>query len=228
MLKKKNRKIHENQIIYNYLLTLNFMKDYGDEEEANMEMIAAMATRLQYQMFKKNHILFRYGDMRNNFYIIIKGSVSIIFPHNYKIRMSLTEYVKYLINLKIYKEKELYMNCLKENAQVFNLADKDIDTIMDKIFNRLKENEQKNNHIFSLKGYRIDMNQFSNFSINNLLDNEALISVEEYCSRVKPEWDDRIQVDKSIVSVYEMKQVVILQEGEKFGDYSKALQIQKR
>ena len=208
------------------------MKHFKDEEESNLEVVAGMCTKLKYEFLKGNTILFRYGDLTNKYYIILKGKISIVFPHEIRVRMTVMEYFRYLINLKIYGEMEIYNNSLSSNQIVISIYDKDIDLVVQKAMQLKKEYENykniKSSNILYVRRLRIDLAQLLSIDFDHIQDDSVSINEIDYCERIRPIYDEKNSPDKLSVTVYEMKQILTLEDGEKFGDYSKVSVDQKR
>lgn len=82
------------------------------------ELINKVAKNLTYEQSHKDHIICRYGDKADKFYIILKGCVSILIPKEESLHLTITEYFYYLCLLSYYEEYELIRNLYQINTEI--------------------------------------------------------------------------------------------------------------
>ena len=149
------------------------------------------------EKFQKDTIIMHKGDIGDKFYIIFRGSVSIIIVQERYINLTEEEYSNYLKKLHINKEYSLirlvftYPNLIK--------ADQDI---LKDIHNDLQDLS--------------DISSKQNLFINNN-DNEK-ISAKEYVERIEPEIDENSSYERTKVKIATYKIVANLKEGDTFGE----------
>ncbi len=124
IMEKTNRNVNEIHAVANYLKALDelikFFKTVSDNFE---ELLVTISCMLRSEYHQRNKLIFRTGDKSGKFYIILKGSVSILKANAIKCEMTDEEFVYYIITLRRYNETELLLNCIKENRFVFNFDD---------------------------------------------------------------------------------------------------------
>ena len=104
---------------------LNTQKKQKDLEK----LIYEMSFRIKHKYVPSNTILFRLGDIPDNFYIIIQGEVEILKPQKYLEKMNGFEYFKILI--KYQNEEEFYLlnEIIELNYHLFGIYKHDIPII---------------------------------------------------------------------------------------------------
>ena len=172
---KKNSK--EIIFIQHYLTTFSNLVEAIYEKKLMTEpnhLLWQIAKFLKYETYEKNDLIFRYGDEGDKFYMIFTGNVAVIIPKERKIKMTVSEYIKYLKKLMTYKE--------------FGLIDKIIDKNFDIFFNEeiseIKHNLFDISNIQKLKLKKSESRRFSN--TKNIFPVEK-IKIEDYINRIKPE-----------------------------------------
>lgn len=85
--------------ILKYFKEIKLFKELNLKDDVMYEILAVM----QYERYKKNHMVFNYEDVGDKFYIILKGHVSVLLP--YKLNNE-GNAVRVDINEKKKKEKE--------------------------------------------------------------------------------------------------------------------------
>ena len=127
-----------------------------------------MANYLRHEKSEVNQILYKTGQNPDKFYIILKGSVSILRTKEIKTSLSEEEYKEYL--KRLYDSNELFMfeYLLKKNKHVFGeYMHKDIDLY--------KRNKTSNANISNLN-YPNKINKekyLSQINITNNINNET-------------------------------------------------------
>ena len=90
------------------------------------ELMNRICLQLKCEQYNTNEIVCRQGDKGDKFFIILKGTVSVIITHEEIVKMNKVDYLKYLIMLCFYKEKALLTKTLKINNVIYNIDEKDI------------------------------------------------------------------------------------------------------
>ena len=90
----------------------------GIEEKIN-SIIKACAETLTFQTVPKGNLLFRYKDIGDKCYFLIKGRLSILKPQELEVQMSYDEYIRYLIELDRLEELNLLDIVIQKNFTVF-------------------------------------------------------------------------------------------------------------
>ena len=121
------RKPKDNILISYYI---NYLKEFCKiirkyYQENTEEQILRITNKLNYIYYPKDRLMFQYGDIGNTFFIILKGSIDILMPKQKIELLSIFEYFRYLALLICYNEKELLIQTLNENAEIFPLEIED-------------------------------------------------------------------------------------------------------
>ena len=102
--------------IQNYLVNnIDYFKKMSEESDEN-ERISKIIQILNYESFKKDEYIIKFGEIGDKFYILLSGSVNIYKPSPKNVSMTLYDYVKYLINIR-----DIEKNSIKfERVQNYN------------------------------------------------------------------------------------------------------------
>ena len=103
ILTKNTRSSEDIQILNTYLKhkekLISFIKR-DDIDNTNIdELLCKITKNLKSHSSEGNSFLFHIGDKGNKFYIILKGSVSVLLPEERKVKMNISQYKKYLLQL---------------------------------------------------------------------------------------------------------------------------------
>ncbi len=213
LLKYKNN--NEEKILISYYISNNFPKliDLINKSKINFslnDIFYLISSNLHREDYKKNYILFRYGDYGNEFYLILKGKINIIVKNDYFIEMNYYEYFKYIEFLYKIKEYEIINYILEMNKFIFN---------KNEIEKYLKLNENNNNlefdNIFNEFEYKIEYPKIKNLDY---------LSIDEYLSIVNPILlnknidNSNYLTTKKLVTIIKYFHLNDLNKGETFGE----------
>ena len=126
--KKKRTKTQKNAI-FDFLLKSELIEKIKKElnaknpNEVNIDekinyIIKACAETLTFQTVPKGNLLFRYKDIGDKCYFLIKGRLSILKPQELEILMTYDEYIRYLIELDRLGELNLLDIAIQKNFSV--------------------------------------------------------------------------------------------------------------
>ncbi len=109
---------------------INYLNDFCKiirkyYQENTEEQILRITNKLNYIYYPKNRLMFQYGDIGKTFFIILKGSIDILVPKSKIELLSIFEYYRYLAILICYNEKELFIQTLNANAEIYPLEIED-------------------------------------------------------------------------------------------------------
>lgn len=205
---------------------------------------------LKYKYVEKDTILFNYGDRGDKFYLILKGTISVLITKSEKFIIEHEDYLLYLIGLKIYNQNELLEKTLKENKNIYDYTERQIEDVLKYIKScSLHTAEIQNYHALKSPMRRQSI-YFDNSRILDLVlerrkdlfrlirNSEELSSkssVENYCKRILPQICN--QGNKQIyelsryrkeVCLFVYQEIIQLRDGDKFGDIALNFQNQKR
>ena len=221
LLKYKNN--NEEKILISYYISNNFPKliDLINKSKINFslnDIFYLISSNLHREDYKKNYILFRYGDYGNEFYLILKGKINIIVKNDFFIEMNYYEYFKYIEFLYKIKEYEIINYILETNKLIFDKNE------IEKYL-KLKENNNNNHlefefiNIFNEFEYKIEYPKIKNLDY---------LSIDEYLSIVNPillnknnnnnNSINNIFTTKKLVTIIKYFHLNDLNKGETFGE----------
>ena len=216
----------EEKILISYYISNNFPKlnsliNKNKNKFLSNDIFYLISSNLHREDYKKNFILFRFGEFCNKFYFILKGKINIIVKDDYFIEMNYYEYFKYIEFLYKIKEYELINYILETNKLIFS---------KNEIENYLKLNENNNNN------FEFDFsNNFNEFEYKieyPKIKNLDYLSIDEYLSIIKPillnnkiknnnsinNNNNNIFTTKKLVTIIKYFHLNDLNEGETFGE----------
>ena len=83
------------------------------------ELFFRMANVIKHEKSKENNFIIKTGHNIDKFFIILKGSVTVLKPKEVKVNISIEEYKQYLMKLYDLKEFLLFDHLTKKNKNVF-------------------------------------------------------------------------------------------------------------
>lgn len=207
-IRKQKKTKNDILFIAHYLTT--FSKFFNHKKNVNydyMEMLSNVAANLVYEKYQKNTIIFKFGDVGDKYYLILKGKVSVIIKREYTCQMCTYEYIKYLEFLLSLDEKELYEVIVTSNK--LTITPMEISLYLSKKIDIENENPSKNQQI----------------KYNFISKNIKTISTEEYINAIAPKFLDlseekikRKTLDKKPIILWTYYKVCELGKNTEFGD----------
>ena len=187
ILSKSQRNENELKILQSFLQSLKKIISFlniEEKEELN-QLLRKISICLKSEKYPLGKIVFRYGDKGSKFYIILKGSVSILIIKDNKIRLTFYEYILHLIRLYAIGEVNLMIKTVKVNKYIYDINEKNIIDFVNKYNKQLE------------KGLEISKNKLLNFDeteikeITEFLNNiyfqiDMCSSSEEYINLIFP------------------------------------------
>ena len=153
-----------------YLLCLlNYLNPFTEtlkkiKGNSYKKILTKLIYSFKYEYYEKNNILFRFNDLSEKFYLIIKGEVEFLVPNEEYFELTLEEYIDYLLKLRVNNEDFLVEKTLEKNIDKYNLSEKNFDiwikraysTICDrklrmKELEKFKEEERERNNFLKKK-----------------------------------------------------------------------------
>ena len=126
--------------------------DSADKKTAASSLSRVCAEKLKYEVFQTGEIIFKIGDLGENFYFILSGNVSVLklkkLPN---IKMTYMEYIKYCIFLLNQGEEYLLNQVIKSNAAVLNVSSIEDIKLINKIIFMKRLNQDINKNITNNK-----------------------------------------------------------------------------
>ena len=180
---------------------LNKYTKYGNFEGDKELFLTKLSMSMRAEEYPKDYLLFRKNDLGDKFYIILKGSVSIIITHDINIEMTESEYNNHIEKLRYYKEYHLLEKIILYDNKL-EIKEDLLDSIKDEIFSENIKNK----------------NMKKRDSIQYPLDNKRIINPQQFIERVEPYVDKESKKLKINVKIPVYKVVANLKTGETFGE----------
>ena len=158
ILNKTQRNENELKILESYLHSLKkFVSLLGvnKEEELN-PLLRNISIHLKGEKFQSGKMVFRFGDKGTKFYLILKGSISVMILKENKIRLNYYEYIVHLVKLYAIGEVELMIKIVKANKNIYDIKENEIIEFVNR-YNQKIELELDPNNNYLLKFDEIDI-----------------------------------------------------------------------
>ena len=177
--------------IYNKYLPLVYNNfNIGDRDK----ILFNMAKCINCKQFKKNEILFHYGDYCDQCFFFLKGKVSLLTVKEQECMMTLNQYAKYLNQLEQVQEYELIkkiieVNKIYKNEPVVNKIKSHVDK---KIQKEIASKTKQSKNITKNQDYAsIEINPNFQFTAmimpsKGLIQDNELIDINSYINRIIP------------------------------------------
>lgn len=180
----KARKI---DTISGYLYSLkNFMLLIKGKKEKVKNILDKLATLIKLRKAKKNEIILNEGEKGKEFFILLKGKISVLTPKINEYYMSKEEYISYLFQLKLKDQNELIYKTLSLNSNIYSIHEdsfesfiynlslgKTLDESYSKYFNLIIKAQKVYQHILEHKKILDSSNSQEN-------QEKIIISPEDY------------------------------------------------
>ena len=185
---------------------LNRYTKYGNFKGDKEYFFKKLSLSMKAEKYPKDHIIFRKDDLGDKFYIILKGSVSIVIVQENFTYLTYEEYNRYLERLKYYREYELirlvfsYANKIKVDQDLMK-------AIHDEVLIEDTEiaNPNPNNNILKKK-------------LPKYNDSFVKVSAYEFVERVQPIIDYTVIEGRIKCQIATYKIVATLKDGDTFGE----------
>ena len=152
------------------------------------KLIYDISFRIKYKFMPKNSILFRIGDVADNFYIIVQGKIEILKPKKYIEEMNCFDYLNILIDYEKKEEFYLLNETINSNVHLFGIRKRDLNEIkLNMIKNLLDEYFKKS---WIIKGEKIISiikdYHYENEILENIdIDNDMILDLRNHYNTIK-------------------------------------------
>ena len=184
---------------------LNRYTKYGNFKGDKEYFFKKLSLSMKAERHAKDHIIIRKDDIGDKFYIILRGSVSIVIVQESYTYLTHEEYNRYLERLKYYREYELirlvfsYANKIKVDQDLMK-------AIHDEVLTEDTENQNSN------------PNNISKKKLPKFMDNYVKVSAYEFVERVQPIVDYTVIEGRIKCQIATYKIVATLKDGDTFGE----------
>ena len=228
----KPNKNRNQEIIIDYLKSLvPFMNLVNEKNEYSEEIINKISKIMRYQKNIKNDLIIQYGDKGNDFYIILKGFISILVPKYSIYYMDEEEFILHLLKLRQYNQNELIIQCLRQNALIFSIPTERFDDLLFDLQNKNKKRYFFKKSIIkkAKEVYEYINNHINNKNIKNISPEDyiALLEVDEaikkntykltHLNKLNIDFDKKDE-DKKLTKIPNYVVVSKFGTGETFGE----------
>ena len=181
----KARKI---KVISGYLSSLkNFMLILKDPKESIQEILDKLSLVMKLKKVKKHEIILKEGEKGKEFFILLRGKISVLTPKINDYYMTEEEYISYLFQLRKKDQNELIHKCITLNQSTYAISEDDFDSFVENLslgksinisYSKNKNLVKKAKEIFEfISNQKKHIESLNNTGINK---KETIISPEEY------------------------------------------------
>ena len=139
ILNKSIRTFNDLYLINSYLFQMenfiNLLKTYNSSIE---QLVGFISSCIKPFKAESNKMIIHIGEKGNQFFIILKGSVSVLVPKERTVRISQKDYENYLKMLFNFNENYLLENTIKHNNKIYKIKEKEI-KIIDEDLKKLRK-----------------------------------------------------------------------------------------
>ena len=199
----KARKIN---VISGYLSSLkNFMLLLKNPKESTQVILDKLSLIMKLKKVKKNELILNEGEKGKEFYLLLRGKISVLTPKINEYYMTEEEYILYLFQLRLKDQNELIQKCISLNQSTYAISEDDFDSFVEDLslgksinisYSKNKNLVKKAKEIFKfISEQKKNFESLYNDGINK---KEIIISPEEYIiQNTVPE-----QVIKNTLSIF--------------------------
>jgi CRP-like cAMP-binding protein len=179
------------------------------------ELTYTISSFIKYEFLPKDHLLFRLGDKGEKYYIILKGSVSILIAKDIKMDLTEEEFFKFVKKLISNNEAEILYKTIIHNVNVFpNVCEMAYQKSTDGL-KTIRQMSTKNSFINKI------------ITVTDLVENPHL-SLEDYINLNLPNINEKDKKERKQTTVFKYFNVVTLKAGDTFGEVALTSTSQKR
>ena len=210
------------QIIIDYVSTLNYFMDLiKGELLRDPEHLKLTCKIMKYIHKEKDEIIIKEGEKGDEFFLILKGKVSILLIKSYEYLMSEEEYILHLFKLRKNDQHELLKQTIKLNLLKFPVEEN-----FDLFIRNLVNHKTKGGvYLDNLKIMKGALEVFNHIKTENNLT-KRFISPKEYIKMNKVDVEKLSEFEKFQQNNINKKKVLIcnfelvnyLETGRTFGD----------
>ena len=245
VLNKPNRNQTELFILKVFLKTLKNFTSLMSTMAIDIDsLLMNVAFYLKCERIKKGNAVFKYGDKGNKYYVILRGSASVLLPKETKVSLSLFDYIKMIIRLVIVRENELLVRTVNSNKGAYNISVEEIKKFVKK---GLKDDEidMDSNGVdigqsvldsfdnYDKNKFYVHMNKISDmYKTFKAKNKKGANTVDDYISLSFPsdmnEIVTELHVETKELLLYSYYEVVLLNKGDAFGEIALTSKTAKR
>lgn len=176
-------------------VTLIRSHNSATHDDRSEEIISKVSLGIKIHTESANTMLFRVGDTGNKFYIILRGSVTVLIPQEKEMRLSKDQYIAHLRMLYQNKEDYLISKAIDKNKDIF-----DVDMNKIKCQRLQGQNLQLDQYLKKLKGEQIKQNNFNPLITIFCYHNIITLAEGNFFGEVAIENDDSLRTASIFVN----------------------------
>jgi len=193
-------------VISGYLSSLkNFMLILKNPKESIQDILDKLSLIMKLKKVKKHEVILNEGEKGKEFYLLLRGKISVLTPKINEYYMTEEEYISYLFQLRLKDQNELIQKCISINQSTYAISEDDFDSFVEDLslgktinisYSKNKNLVKKAKEIFKfISEQKKNFESLYNHGINK---KEIIISPEEYIiQNTVPE-----QIIKNTLSIY--------------------------
>ena len=181
----KARKI---KVISGYLSSLkNFMLILKNPKESIQDILDKLSLVMKLKKIKKHQVILNEGEKGKEFYLLLRGKISVLTPKINEYYMTEEEYILYLFQLRLKDQNELIQKCISLNQSTYAISEDDFDSFVENLslgktinvsYSKNKILVKKAKEIFQFISEQ--KKNFESLYNNGITKKEIIISPEEY------------------------------------------------
>lgn len=178
-------------------------------------IMLSLSLMLKHEKKPKDSMIMRFGDKGNKCYIMLKGKAVVLLPKENRVNITIIDYLKVLINLKIMNEDELFTKTLNDNKELFKVNNESFNDIYQYLQGDITRKDTLE-HLFSIKEIRTLELYFKSLSEIDLDD----INSNDYMKMIYPsfikERKDNIPTEE--ITIYSYIPITTKKRGDIIGE----------
>ena len=181
----KARKI---KVISGYLSSLkNFMLILKNPKESIQDILDKLSLVMKLKKIKKHQVILNEGEKGKEFYLLLRGKISVLTPKINEYYMTEEEYILYLFQLRLKDQNELIQKCISLNQSTYAISEDDFDSFVENLslgksinvsYSKNKILVKKAKEIFQFISEQ--KKNFESLYNNGITKKEIIISPEDY------------------------------------------------
>ena len=175
-------------VISGYLNSLkNFMLILKDPKESIQEVLDKLSSVMKLRKVKKHELILKEGERGQEFFLLLRGKISILTPKINEYYMTDEEYISYLFQLRLKDQNELIQKCITLNQSTYAISEDDFDSFVENLSlgKTINISYSKNKNLVKKSKEIVEFiskqkKNFESLYNNGINKKETIISPEEY------------------------------------------------
>ena len=142
-IKTSKINMEESEKVFELFHYLNPFSENLKKIKHDIDSYEKLLTKLiyvfKYENYKQNNLIFRFDDISDKFYLILKGEVDFLVPNEEILELTIEEYLIYLMRLRNYNEDFLLSQTIQKNIEKFKLSERDFDMWIKRAYSTIND-----------------------------------------------------------------------------------------